>query len=82
MTIVVTLSPELEARLRAKATQRGEDLEYVASALLGDILDWEAQDSEEAIVGIQRGLDDFEAGRFRRFEEFVAEQRLKHDLPS
>jgi len=82
MTIVVTLSPELEARLRAKATQRGEDLEHVASALLGDILDWEAQDSEEAIVGIQRGLDDFEAGRFRPFAEFVAEQRLKYDLPA
>jgi len=82
MTIVVTLSPELEARLRAKATQRGEDLEHVASALLGDILDWEAQDSEEATVGIQRGLDDFEAGRFRPFEEFVAEQRLKYDLPA
>ena len=81
MTIVVTLSPELEARLRARASQRGEDLEHVASALLGDILDWEAQDSEEAIVGIQRGLDDFEAGRSRSFAVFAEEQRLKYNLP-
>jgi hypothetical protein len=43
---------------------------------------WEAQDSEEAIVGIQRGLDDFEAGRFRSFDLFEQEQRQKYDLPS
>jgi predicted transcriptional regulator len=82
MTIVVNLSPEMEERLQKKAIQRGEALELVATSLLADLLDWEAQDSEEAIVGIQRGLDDFEAGRFRSFEAFEQEQRQKYNLPS
>jgi predicted transcriptional regulator len=81
MTITVNLSPELEEQLQKKATQRGEALESVAEALLKELLDWETQDSEEAVVGIQRGLDDFEAGRFRSFEAFAQEQRLKYDLP-
>lgn len=42
----------------------------------------EAQDRAEAIAGIQRGLDAFEQGRFRRFSEFEAEQRAKYNLPN
>ncbi|MBE9115274.1 hypothetical protein IQ249_05100 [Lusitaniella coriacea LEGE 07157] len=82
MAIVVTLSPELEARLRDKATQQGQDVDLVASELLARVLEWEAQDSEEAIRGIQQGLDDFEAGRFRDFQEFAGEQRRKYHLPA
>lgn len=82
MAIVVTLSPELEARLRDKAAQQGQDISLVASALLASVLEWEAQDAEEAIQGIQQGLDDFEAGRFRSFQEFAEEQRRKYNLPA
>ena len=82
MAIVVTLSPELEALLLDKAAQRGEDVNSVASELLASALEWEAQDSAEAIKGIQQGLDDFEAGRFRSFDEFAQEQRHKYDLPA
>ncbi|MDD1413397.1 hypothetical protein MEN41_01640 [Dolichospermum sp. ST_con] len=45
MAIVVSLSPELEARLREKATQQGQDISFVAAELLKNILDWELQDS-------------------------------------
>ncbi|BCX08115.1 MAG: hypothetical protein KatS3mg066_1974 [Fischerella sp.] len=62
MTIIVTLTPELEARLRDKAARQGQDVNLVASELLANVLEWETQDSEEAIKGIQQGLDDFEAG--------------------
>jgi hypothetical protein len=41
-----------------------------------------AQDYEEAVEGIERGLDAFEAGRFRSFAEFVEEQRRKYKLPT
>ena len=75
MTIVISLSPEVEARLREKAARQGQDVNLVAAELLASVLEWEAQDSEEAIEGIQRGLDDFEAGRFRSFNEFAEEQR-------
>ena len=81
MTIVVTLSPELEALLRDKAARRGQDVSLVASQLLASVLEWEAQDSEEAIKGIQQGLNDFEAGQFRSFQEFAEQQRRKYNLP-
>jgi predicted transcriptional regulator len=75
MTIVISLCSEVEARLREKAARQGQDVNLVAAELLASVLQWEAQDSEEAIEGIQRGLDDFEAGRFRSFNEFAEEQR-------
>jgi hypothetical protein len=34
---------------------------------------WETQNSQEAIEVMQKGLDDFEAGRFRSFYDFAAE---------
>ncbi|WP_199341387.1 MULTISPECIES: hypothetical protein [Nostocales] len=44
--------------------------------MLASALEWEAQDSQEAIDGIQRGLDDFEAARFRSFDEFALYSRF------
>lgn len=80
MSIVISLNPELEARLREKAAQQGQDISIVATELLACILPWELQDSEATVTGIQRGLDDFEAGSFRLFEEFAAEQHRKYNL--
>jgi predicted transcriptional regulator len=82
MAIVVTLSPELENLLCDRAARQGQEVGLVASELLADVLEWQEQDSEEVIEGIQQGLDDFEVGRFRDFQEFAEEQRLKHNLPS
>ncbi|NEQ20732.1 MAG: hypothetical protein F6K28_16160 [Microcoleus sp. SIO2G3] len=82
MAIVLTLSPELEALLLDKAARRGQDVSLVASELLASILEWEEQDSEEAIKGIQQGLDDFESGKFRSFQDFAQEQRRKYNLPA
>ena len=81
MSIIISLSPEIEAQLREKAIQQGQDVSLVAAQLLSQILEWELQDSTEAVRGIQHGLDDFAAGRSRSFEEFVEEQRHKHNLP-
>ncbi len=80
MAIIVTLSPELEARLRDRAVRQGQDVNLLASELLANVLEWEAQDSEAAIKGIQQGLEDFETGRFRSFDEFAQEQRRKYNL--
>jgi predicted transcriptional regulator len=81
MTIVVSLPHELEAKLQARAERQGRDIAVVAAELLSDMLEWEENDTEEAIQGIQRGLDDFESGQFRNFNDFAAEQRSKYDLP-
>ena len=80
MTITLNLSPELEAKLLEKAAKHGKVVATVATQLLASILDWEASDTEAAIEGIERGLDDFEAGRFRSFEAFAEEQRRKYNL--
>jgi hypothetical protein len=82
MTIVVTLTPELEALLHNRAAQQGQDISLVASELLASALAWEGQDSAEAIQGIHQGLDAFEAGQFRSFQNFAEEQRHKYNLPA
>jgi predicted transcriptional regulator len=82
MTIVVTLSPELEALLCEKAARQGQDIGSVASELLAGALEQEAQEIEETISGIQQGLNDFEAGQFRSFDQFAEEQRRKYNLPT
>jgi predicted transcriptional regulator len=81
MPIVVNLSSKLEALLHEYAARRGQDVNLVASELLATVLEWEVEDSEEAIKGIQQGLKDFEEGRFRSFSEFAQEQRHQHNLP-
>ncbi len=82
MSIVVTLNPKLEALLHRRAAKQGQDINSIASELLASILDWEEKDSEEAIKGIQKGLDDFESGRYRSFQDFAEEQRHKYNLPA
>jgi predicted transcriptional regulator len=84
MAIVVTLSPELEALLRDKAAKQGQDISLVASKLLAEVLEWEIKDkdTEEAVRGIKQGLDNFETGQFRSFQEFAEEQRHKYNLAS
>lgn len=49
MSIVITLSPELEALLRDRAARQGQDISLVASELLASVLEQEEQDSEETI---------------------------------
>ncbi len=78
MSIVVTLSPELETMLRDRAAERGQDVSFITSELLTSVLERESQDSIEAIQGIQQGLNDFDTGKFRSFQEFAEEQRQKH----
>jgi hypothetical protein len=82
MSIVVTLNPKLEALLHNRAAKQGQDVSFIASELLASILDWEEKDSEEAIQGIQTGLDDFASGRYRSFQDFAEEQRHKYNLPA
>ena len=67
MSIVISLSPELAALLHDRSARQGQDVSLVASHLLASVLAWEEQYSEEAIEGIQQGLDDFEAGQLRSF---------------
>ena len=82
MSIIVNLNSELEAQLREAAAKQGRDVSVVAAELLTTILKWEAEETQEVVAGIQRGLDDFEAGKFRSFAQFAEEQRRKYNLPA
>ncbi len=80
MSIVIDLSPEVEARLRDKALQRGQDMSLMVAELLQVVLTWEEEDLAESIAAIQEGLDDFEAGQFQSFENFVRTVKPVSDL--
>jgi predicted transcriptional regulator len=81
MSIIVNLNSEIEELLRETAAKQGRDVSVVAAELLTTILKWETDETQEAVKGIQRGLDDFEAGRYRSFAQFTEEQRRKYNLP-
>ena len=78
--LIFNLSPELEVLLRDKAARQGQGVDFMASELPASVLEGEKQDLEEAIEGLQEGLKDFEAGRFRSFQDFAKKQQRKHNL--
>jgi len=75
--MTITISSELEARLKDHATREGQELDAAAEALLSAALDWEARERAETIAGIQRGLEAGAAGRVRPASEVFAEMRAK-----
>ena len=77
-TMTITLTPDVEARLREKAEREGSNINAIAEALITSALDWEAQERAETIAGVQRGEQAAKEGRERPLAEFVAEQRIKH----
>ena len=80
MTITLNLSPDLEAKLQDKALQQGKEINQVITELLITLLEWETEDTKEAIKGIQEGLTDFELGNYRSFDDFAEEQYGKYNL--
>ena len=90
MTIILEIPNSREKELREIASRRGQDPETFLLSLLdeailfGDMEPVPADDSEEyaaAVAGIQRGLDDFAAGRHRPAEEVFADMKARHGIP-
>jgi len=79
---MIPLKPERRAQLEEYAQRHGQDAESALDEALGAYLEWERQDSEEAVEGIRKGYEDVKAGRTRPASEFLAEMRRKHDPPS
>lgn len=75
--MTITISSELEARLRDRASSEGQDVHAFAETLLSAALEWEEQERTEAIDGIRRGLEASEAGRVRPPSEVFAEMRSR-----
>ena len=62
------------ARLRGKTPADALD------EALATYLEWEQQDFEEAVRGIQQGHDDVKAGRTRPSDEFLRDIRQKNGI--
>jgi len=77
---MIPLKPERRAQLEEYAKRRGQDPATALDDALATYLEWERQDFNEAVEGIQRGLDDMKAGRGRPASEVLADLRRKHDL--
>ena len=69
MSITLDLPPNIEALLRQRAEQSGQEMSKMALALLTLGLSLDDRDFVESITGIQQGLDDFEQGKFSSLEE-------------
>jgi predicted transcriptional regulator len=61
----ITLDPELEERVLRSARLTGNALDAEVARLVNESLTWEERDRQEAIEGIQRGLEDVAAGRVK-----------------
>lgn len=80
MTIILHLSPEIETQLIKQATKQGKDVSIIASEIITHALELELKDYQEAIQGIETGLNDFQVGKFADFEVFAQEQAEKYNL--
>lgn len=77
---MIFLKPERRAQLEEYAQRHGKDAASALDEALGTYLEWERQDSEEAVEGIRKGHEDVIAGRTRPASEFLSEMRRKHGL--
>lgn len=76
----IPLKPERQAELEEFARRRGKTPADALDEALGTYLEWERQDFEEAVRGIQQGYDDMKAGRTRPADQFLSDMRQKHGL--
>ena len=75
--MTITITPDVESRLREKAEREGQDMDVLINRLLTTAMEWEALDREEAIAGIRRGLEASAAGRVRTASEVFEDMRSK-----
>jgi predicted transcriptional regulator len=73
----IPLKPERQAQLEELARRRGKTPAEALDEALAAYLEWERQDFEEAVRGIQQGFDDVKAGRTRPADEFLSDMRRK-----
>ncbi|MGI4790711.1 MAG: hypothetical protein ACRYFS_17920, partial [Janthinobacterium lividum] len=90
--MTITLTPEIESRLRDQAEHIGEDANHLAEELIaqglsnGDDLDDPDDLTTEQIAeiraGIKRGLESAAAGRVKSSAQAVAEARQRQGFSS
>ena len=82
MKTTIPLKPERQAALEEFARRRGKTPADALDEALAAYLEWEQQDFEEAVRGIQNGYEDVKAGRTRPAGQFLNDMRRKHGISS
>jgi predicted transcriptional regulator len=76
----IPLKPERQAAIEELARKRGKTPADALDEALSAYLEWEQQDFNEAVQGIQLGYEDMKSGRTRPTEQFINELRQRNDL--
>jgi predicted transcriptional regulator len=76
----IPLRPDRQAELEEFARRRGKTPADALDEALATYLEWEQQDFEEAVRGIQQGHDDVKAGRTRPSNEYLRDIRQKNGM--
>lgn len=80
MEVRVEFSPELEAEITKRAASASTDPAAIIRELVTASIEADQMNDQEAVAGIQQGLDELTAGQGRPATEFLAELRRTHDL--
>jgi predicted transcriptional regulator len=76
----IPLKPERQAELEEFARRSGKTPADALDEALAAYLEWERNDLEDAVEGIQQGHSDVKGGRTRPASEFVADMRRKYGI--
>jgi len=76
----IPLKPERQKELEEFARRRGKTPADALDEALAAYLEWERQDFEEAVRGIQQGYEDAKSGHTRSAEQFLSDMQKKHGL--
>lgn len=76
----IPLKPERQAELEEFARRRGKSPADALDEALANYLEWEQQDFDEAVQGIEQGYNDVKAGRTRPADKFIDDLGGKRGL--
>ena len=76
----IPLKPERQAELEEFARRRGKTPADALDEALAIYLEWERQDFEEAVRGIEKGYEDVKAGRTRPARQVLKALANKYGL--
>ena len=71
--MTVSLTPENETRLRARANKEGCDVDALVNALIGNALRSEEEEYADTVAALEEAMQAVREGRERPFAEFMKE---------
>lgn len=76
--MTITLTPDIEARLRDEAARRGAATDTLAVELIAAGLEAAGREWESDVAAIQEAFDAIDQGRERPFDDLLTEHRTQY----